>query len=67
MAVFDKRMHTHPPQPFSLQLFKDFDIADVQYFDINDLPELSEDRILKSPIGLFYKKMIKSDWIAYFD
>lgn len=79
LAVFDKRMHAHPPQPFyiykmvfyckaiSSELVKGFDILDVGYFDISNLPELSEERILKSQIELLYKKVIESDGEAYFD
>src|SRR5215218_6391406 len=64
LAVFDKRMHAHPPQPFyvyklvflceavSAVITKGFDVLDVQYFTTDALPELSEDRILKSQIEL---------------
>jgi ADP-ribose pyrophosphatase YjhB (NUDIX family) len=73
LAIFDKKMHPHPPQPFyvykmvffckaiSLTLNKGFDVLDVQYFDIDQLPELSEDRILKSQIELLYHKVISGD------
>jgi len=79
LAVFDKRMHAHPPQPFyvykivfycdaiSSQLNKGFDIADVQYFDVSNLPELSENRILKSQLEMLYKKIAESDWKTCFD
>lgn len=79
LAVFDKRMHPHPPQPFyvykmvfycraiSTELVKGFDVSDVNYFDISNLPELSEDRILRSQVELLYKKVIESDSKAYFD
>ncbi|MGN8070563.1 NUDIX hydrolase N-terminal domain-containing protein [Mucilaginibacter sp. SG564] len=79
MAVFDKKMHPHPPQPFyvykmvfyckalSSTLNKGFDVLDVQYFDINQLPELSEDRILKSQIELLYQKIISGDTEVYAD
>ena len=79
LAVFDKRMHPHPPQPFyvykmvilceakSTQLTKGFDVLDAQYFGIDALPELSEDRILKSQIDLVYQKVITNDFEAYFD
>lgn len=62
LAVFDKRLHPHPPQPFyvyklvflceavSTTIIKGFDVLDVQYFAIDALPELSEDRILKSQV-----------------
>lgn len=79
LAVFDKRMHPHPPQPFyvykmvflceviSGELQKGHDVLDVQYFEIEKLPELSEDRILKSQIELVYKKAANGDLSAYFD
>ena len=79
LAVFDKRFHAHPPQPFYVYKFvflcvpistvlqKGFDVLDVQYFSINDLPELSEDRILKSQIQLVYEKAVRSDFTVYFD
>lgn len=79
VAVFDKRFHDHPPQPFyvykmvfyceltSFDLVKGFDVLDVQYFSINSLPELSEDRILKSQIELVYQKVLASDFQTYFD
>src|SRR6478672_11345620 len=67
LAVFDKRMHPHPPQPFYVYkmvflcnavgttITKGFDVLDVQYFAIDALPELSEDRILKSQVEVLYK------------
>jgi ADP-ribose pyrophosphatase YjhB (NUDIX family) len=79
LAVFDKRKHAHPAEPLyiykivfhceavSSNLFKGFDVLDVGYFDIDDLPELSTDRILKSQIELLYKKVTTSDPEAYFD
>ncbi len=79
LAVFDKKMHAHPPQPLyvykmvfyceaiSSEVNKGFDVLDVQYFDIKNMPELSEDRILKSQIKLLYKKAVSSDFKAYFD
>lgn len=68
LAVFDKKFHAHPPQPFyvykmvlhckavSTVIVKGFDVLDVQYFAIDDLPELSEDRILKSQVELVFQK-----------
>jgi len=79
LAVFDKRLHAHPPQPFyvykmvfyceptSFELAKGFDVLDVQYFAIDSLPALSEDRILKSQIELVYQKVMSSDFQAYVD
>lgn len=79
LAVFDKKMHAHPPQPFyvykiifyceatSSNINKGFDVLDLQYFDLENLPPLSEDRILKSQIELVYKKVITDDFTAHFD
>jgi ADP-ribose pyrophosphatase YjhB (NUDIX family) len=79
LAVFDKRMHPHPPQPFYVYKFvflcsatsfvvhKGFDVLDVQYFSINDLPPLSEDRILKSQIELLYEKAKCANADVYVD
>jgi len=79
LAVFDKKFHAHPPQPFyvykfafyckatSTKITKGFDVLDVKYFDINDLPPLSEDRILKSQIELLYRKTASGDNEVYVD
>ena len=79
LAIFDKKMHAHPIQPFyvykfvflckatSTEIKKGFDILDVQYFDINNLPELSEDRILENQIQLVYNKVIENDLTTFFD
>lgn len=79
LAVFDKRLHPHPPQPFyvykmvfycetiSAELNKGFDVLDVQYFPIDNLPALSEDRILKSQMELLYKKVLNSDMQAHIE
>ncbi|MEO8765497.1 MAG: hypothetical protein ABI416_14460 [Ginsengibacter sp.] len=39
----------------------------VKYFDIKHHPQFSEDRILKSQVGLLYKKAIDPDCKTYFD
>lgn len=79
LAVFDKRKHPHPPQPFyvykmvflckalSTQIKKGFDVADVQYFDIYHLPPLSEDRILKSQLLFLYERVKALVPETYFD
>jgi ADP-ribose pyrophosphatase YjhB (NUDIX family) len=79
LAVFDKRKHPHPPQAFyvykmvfyciaiSTELNKGFDVLDAAYFDIDALPELSEDRILKSQIELLYQKVIDADTETFFE
>lgn len=62
LAVYDKSCHPHPPQPFYIyklnflcrtiggKLRPGFDIQDVDFFRLDTLPSLSEDRILKSQI-----------------
>jgi ADP-ribose pyrophosphatase YjhB (NUDIX family) len=79
LAVFDKKMHEHPPQlfyvyklvffctPISTEILKGFDVLDVDYFDVEHLPPLSEDRILKSQIRLLYNKIMSSSFEAYVD
>lgn len=79
LAVFDKRLHPHPPQAsyvykmvfyceaISSQIEKGFDILEVDYFSIEHLPELSEGRILRSQIELLYRKIKAGDFITYFD
>jgi len=79
LAVFDKKFHPHPPQPFyvykmvfyckviSTIVNIGFDVLDVQYFDADDLPELSEDRILKSQLKLVFQKASATGMDTYFD
>jgi ADP-ribose pyrophosphatase YjhB (NUDIX family) len=80
LAVFDKRCHPHPPQAFyvykfallcevvgDIHLQKGFDILDAAFFPIDQLPELSEDRILRSQIELLYKKAAEPSSATYFD
>jgi ADP-ribose pyrophosphatase YjhB (NUDIX family) len=79
LAVFDKRMHPYPPQPFYVYKFvflcsatsfvirKGFDVLDVQYFSIDALPQLSEDRILESQLQLLHQKIITGDTDVYVD
>ncbi|WP_018611990.1 NUDIX hydrolase [Segetibacter koreensis] len=79
LAIFDKRMHPHPPQSFyvykmvfhckiiSTEVTRGFDVLDVQYFDIENLPELSEDRILKKQLELLFNKVVSEDMEVYVD
>lgn len=79
LAVFDKKHHPHPPQPFyvykmvfhcealTTDVLKGFDVLDVQYFDMDNLPKLSENRILKSQLDLLYHEYLFSKQTAYFD
>lgn len=67
MAVFDKKKYPHPPQPFyvykmvfhcritgAMTFNKAFDVLDIRFFDINDLPALSEDRIVQSQVRMLF-------------
>lgn len=79
LAVYDKKCHPHPPQPlyvYKLVFLCDamagvlnigFDIEDARYFGIKDLPELSEERILKSQIEQVYKLATQEKSSVYFD
>lgn len=79
LAVYDKKCHPHPPQPFYVYKLVflcevmtgepniGFDIEDARYFAIEHLPELSEERILKSQIEQVYKLAIQEDHNVYFD
>ncbi|MGQ2984198.1 NUDIX hydrolase N-terminal domain-containing protein [Flavobacterium sp.] len=79
LAVFDKRMHPHPPQPYYIyklvfycevlsgELESGFDMLGAGFFDIHNLPELSTDRILDSQIKLLHHKVVNNDLEAYFD
>jgi ADP-ribose pyrophosphatase YjhB (NUDIX family) len=81
LAVFDKKMHPHPPQPWYVYKFiilcepvkeqaafnKGFDVLDVNWFNISELPALSEDRILASQIQAVYNNVINQVQEAIFD
>ncbi len=79
LAVYDKKCHPHPPQPFYVyklvflcevldgNINTSFDIEEARYFNIKNLPMLSEDRILESQIKQLYKKVINEDNEVYFD
>lgn len=79
VALFDKRKHPHPPQVlyiFKLVIYceatgaeisKGHDVLDVGYFSVDNLPPLSEDRIVRSQIETVYNKILQGDEAAYFD
>lgn len=79
LAVYDKRMHPHPPQPFYIykliflckietgELKHGFDMEGAAFFPVDDLPILSKDRILKIQIEQLYKMTIENDKNVYFD
>ena len=79
LAVFDKNKHDHPPEPhyvfkmvfyceaLSTTLQKGFDVVDIGYFSINNLPELSTNRILKTQLELVYNKVMQSNFEPHID
>ena len=81
-AVFDKRNHPHPPQPWyvykivfycepdsasDMILKPAFDVLDVLWFPVDKLPPLSTDRILASQIQIIYNNISKQNFITIFD
>jgi len=80
LAVWDKKCHPHPPAAYHIYkmvfwceaeddaaLKKGFDILDVGFFDVNDLPELSENRILASQIQSLYQSVSEDRIDTIFD
>lgn len=79
LAIYDKKCHPHPPQPFYVyklvflcELFggditTSFDIEEARYFSIDSLPEISEDRILKTQILQLHDMVINESSEVYFD
>lgn len=79
LAVYDKRMHPHPPQPFYIyklvflctlkggELQPGFDMDGAAFFKPDALPELSEDRILKSQLQQLYTMVIDGNRNVYYD
>lgn len=79
LAVYDKRCHKHPPQPFYVYKFVflctikngglrwGFDMEGAAFFDVDNLPEISEDRILKSQIKQLYKLALDETAKVYCD
>ena len=79
LAVFDKHKHDHPAEPYyvfkiafyceatSTTLQKGFDVLDLGYFHINELPDLSTNRILKTQLELLYNKVQQNDLLPYVD
>lgn len=81
-AVFDKRMHAHPLQPYYVYkmvfygefisldenvLKPAFDVLDASWFSIDSPPPLSTDRILSSQIEAVYKNIMDQNFITIFD
>ena len=79
LAVYDKRCHPHPPQPFYVYklcflcevaegaINPGFDIEEVGYFNHEQLPILSEDRILATQIEQLYRQATQKHQPTHFD
>jgi ADP-ribose pyrophosphatase YjhB (NUDIX family) len=67
LAIYDKRCHDHPPEPFYIyklmflckitggNLQHGFDMKGADFFSLNDLPQLSEPRILESQLKQLFQ------------
>lgn len=79
LAVYDKKCHPHPSQPFYVykliflceveegELRPGFDMQGAAFFGLDNLPQLSEDRILKPQIEHLFKMVITNDTTVYID
>lgn len=79
LAVYDKKCHPHPPQPFYVyklifhckitggKLSHGFDMLGAAFFAMDKLPELSTDRILTSQVKQLYQMVTSGDTNVYFD
>jgi ADP-ribose pyrophosphatase YjhB (NUDIX family) len=83
LAVFDKKCHPHPPQGFYVykmvflcknlhindlyEFNKGFDVLDVGFFSVENLPPLSENRILGLQINMLFEHVERGKMDAIFD
>lgn len=78
LAIYDKRCHPHPPEPYYIykimflckvtggELRHGFDMQGADFFPMKQLPELSKDRILESQLKQLFK-LAKDTAEVYFD
>jgi ADP-ribose pyrophosphatase YjhB (NUDIX family) len=79
LAVYDKRCHPHPPRPHYVyklvfeccikggELQPGFDMQGAAFFNWNRLPDLSEDRILRSQLEQLKTLAEAEEAKVYFD
>lgn len=79
LAVYDKQRHPHPHEPFYIykiifhctleggSLNSGFDMLDANFFPLDRLPELSEERILAPQIEQLFKMVKEDQKEVYFD
>jgi ADP-ribose pyrophosphatase YjhB (NUDIX family) len=78
LAIYDKRFHEHPPEPFYIykimffckivggELQHGFDMQGADFFPMDRLPELSKDRIIESQLKHLFD-LAKNKAEVYFD
>lgn len=79
LGVYDKQVHPHPPEPYYIykiiflceitggELKPGFDMLGAQFFPLDKLPPLSEERILKNQIEQLFKLSKSNVPEVYFD
>nr|WP_298792232.1 NUDIX hydrolase [uncultured Allomuricauda sp.] len=79
LAVYDKQVHPHPPEPYYIyklnffcrivggELKPGFDMLGADFFALDNLPELSEERILESQLNHLFELSKSSTAEVYFD
>lgn len=79
LAVYDKQVHPHPPEPYYIykliflcrivggELKAGFDMLGADFFSLDNLPELSTDRILEDQLKHLFKLTKSMDYEVYFD
>ncbi|SNY94732.1 NUDIX hydrolase [Flagellimonas pacifica] len=79
LGVYDKQVHAHPPEPYYIyklfflcrmvggELKAGFDMLDADFFPLEKLPELSEERILESQLKHLFQLSKSSESDVYFD
>jgi ADP-ribose pyrophosphatase YjhB (NUDIX family) len=78
LAIYDKRFHEHPPEPFYIykimffckivggELQHGFDMQGADFFPMDRLPELSKDRIIELQLKHLFD-LAKNKAEVYFD
>ncbi|MEM0932161.1 MAG: NUDIX hydrolase [Bacteroidota bacterium] len=79
LAVYDKREHPHPPEPYYIYklnflcqitggvLRPGFDMLETDFFGLDSLPPLSKDRILESQLRQLFQLAKSETHLVYFD
>lgn len=80
LAVFDKKVHPHPPQAYyvykmvilceiegGLTFEAGHDMLESAFYPIDQLPEMSQDRILQSQIELLHSRLLAGNMMPVLD